>query len=115
MAVTNDFGPEDVSGEVVPLFHQLLDAHRDIEVTAACGILTIRAERRPRRSGRHHSEFRYGRFSRSFRLPGGADESQIRALYGGGILEITVGLDGDPVRPARRRVPVHVNHHISPT
>ena len=31
MAVTNDFGPEDVSGEVVPLFHQLLDAHRDIE------------------------------------------------------------------------------------
>jgi len=35
--------------------------------------------------------------------------------YGSGILEVTVGLAGDAERQARRQVPVHVNHHISPT
>ncbi len=65
--------------------------------------------------GRHHSEFRYGTFSRSFRLPATADETKIRALYGSGILEITVSLAGDAAGQARRQVPVHVNHHISPT
>lgn len=92
-----------------------VDARKDIEVTACRGTLTIRARRRPDTPGRHHSEFRYGTFTRSFRLPASADESRIRALYGSGILEVTVGLTAEAAEQARRRVHVHVNHYIDPT
>ena len=55
---------------------------------------------------RHHSEFRYGKFERSFPLPASADDRHIQAIYSHGILEITVGLrpehlkvaDGGPIQ-----------------
>jgi HSP20 family protein len=65
------------------------DPERDIEVTASRGILTIHAERREKTGTRHHSEFRYRTFARSFRLPPNAAESRIRSIYGNGILEVT--------------------------
>jgi HSP20 family protein len=91
------------------------DPERDIEVTASRGVLTIRAERREETGARHHSEFRYGTFARSFRLPPNADESRIRSIYGNGILEVTADLTTEAAQAERRRVPVMVNHHIKPT
>ena len=91
------------------------DPEHDIEVTTSRGILTIHAERREDTQGRHHSEFRYGKFARSFRLPPNADESRIRSIYGNGILEVTADLATEAAQSERRRVPVMVNHYIDPT
>jgi HSP20 family protein len=91
------------------------DPERDIEVTASRGVLTIHAERREETGARRHSEFRYGTFARSFRLPPNADESRIRSIYGNGILEVTADLTAGAGQAEGRRVPVMVNHHIKPT
>jgi HSP20 family protein len=91
------------------------DPERDIEVTASRGVLTIHAERREDTSGKHHSEFRYGTFARSFRLPPSADESRIRSIYGNGILEVTADLATEATQQERRRIPVMVNHYIDPS
>jgi HSP20 family protein len=91
-----------------------IDPEKDIEVTVAKGILTIRAERHEAATGKHHSEFRYGTFSRSVTLPASADEEQIEAIYGHGILEVTVRLvDKDADQPSRK-IPVRQNQHIKP-
>jgi len=46
-----------------------VDPERDIEITAAGDVLTVRAEHTESKQDRHHSEFRYGSFQRSVRLP----------------------------------------------
>jgi len=92
-----------------------VDPEKDIDVTAAQGILTITAERHRDTEGRHHSEFRYGTFARSFALPADADEDHIRAIYGHGILEITADLRQDAAERESKHIPVMVNHHIKPT
>jgi HSP20 family protein len=92
-----------------------VDPEKDLEVTVSDGILTIKAERRDESNGKHHSEFRYGTFSRSFTLPTGADEEHVAALYGHGILDVTVKLaDKRPDKPGRR-IPVRLDQHIQPT
>jgi HSP20 family protein len=91
------------------------DPEQDIEVTTSSGVLTIHAERREEAGGRRHSEFRYGTFARSFRLPLNADEARIRSIYGNGILEVTADLGTEASQPELRRVPVMVNHYIDPT
>lgn len=92
-----------------------VDPEKDIDVTAANGVLTIKAERHRDTPGRHHSEFRYGTFARSFALPPDADEDHIRAIYGHGILEITADLKQDAAERESRHIPVMVNQHIKPT
>ncbi len=90
-----------------------VDPESDIEVTASGRNLTIRAERREEKDGKHRSEFRYGTFSRSFTLPDGADLGQIDATYDNGILEITIPLAEKD--KAVRKVPVRLNQHIRPS
>jgi len=92
-----------------------IDPEKDIEVTVVKGILTIKAERREETSGKHHSEFRYGTFSRSMTLPTGADEEHIEATYGHGILEVTVKLTDKGEDKSSRTIPVRQNQHIKPT
>jgi HSP20 family protein len=93
-----------------------VDPEKDIEVTASRGVLTIKAVRREDTEGRHHSEFRYGTFARSFTLPANADEDHIRAIYGHGILEVTADLAKDEAADQQpRHIPVMVNHHIKPS
>ncbi|MBX6748065.1 MAG: Hsp20/alpha crystallin family protein [Micromonosporaceae bacterium] len=77
-----------------------LDPEKDIQLTVAHGVLTIHAERKEQTQTRHRTEFRYGVFERSIRLPANAEESKIKADYRNGILEITVPLT--PVETARR-------------
>lgn len=70
-----------------------IDPDKDAEVTVTDGILTIRALRSEQHEGRHHSEFRYGSYTRSLRLPDTARQDEITAIYKGGILTITVALE----------------------
>jgi len=91
-----------------------VDPDKDVEVSVAGGMLTIKAERREEKTGKHHSEFHYGTFSRSISLPEGADEHHIDAVYGHGILEVTVKLEEKEDR-SKRKIPVRPNQHIKPT
>jgi HSP20 family protein len=91
-----------------------IDPEKDLEVTEAKGILTIKANRREESHGRHHSEFHYGTFARSVTLPEGADKEHIEAVYDNGILEVTVAVAGNGAA-AERAIPVTLHHHITAT
>ena len=69
-----------------------IDPDKDVEVTVADGLLSIRAERRfeekEEKEGRTRSEFRYGAFSRTVRVPQGINVDDITASYKDGILEV---------------------------
>jgi HSP20 family molecular chaperone IbpA len=92
-----------------------LDPEKDIEVTVADGLLTIEAERREDVTNKHHSEFHYGTFSRSVTLPASADDNHVAAIYGHGILEVTVELGKDAAAKSVRRIPVSQHQHIKAT
>lgn len=69
-----------------------IEPDKDVEITVADGVLTVRAERREETKEAKRSEFRYGSFTRSFRLPEGSDEDDVTATYNNGILEVSVAL-----------------------
>lgn len=92
-----------------------IDPEKDVEVTVGKGILTIKSERREEDTSKHHSEFHYGTFSRSVTLPHGADEEHIDAVYGHGILEVTVQLADKVAEDSARKVPIRQNQHIQPS
>lgn len=91
-----------------------VDPERDIEVTMADGILTIRANRTAEQAGKIHSEFRYGSFSRRITLPIGADADHLQASYDNGVLEVVVPLKAE-AKASVRRIPVRLLQHIAPT
>ena len=81
-----------------------VDPDKDIEVAVVGDVLTIRGERREEERDRNHSEFHYGSFSRSVRLPRGATSDDVSATYGDGVLEVRL-----PMRTAEQaatKVPV---------
>lgn len=82
-----------------------IDPDKDVELTVTDGIMTIRAERTEWHEGRHHSEFRYGTYARSVRLPEGAKQEEISAAYEKGILTITVALEKE-VKPVSRTIKI---------
>lgn len=93
-----------------------IDPEKQAQITVARGILTIQAERPEGDGSTGHSEFRYGSFSRKVVLPESADETDIRAGYNNGIIEISVGLKADqPADQAGRRIPIRLMQHIKPT
>ena len=73
-----------------------VDPDQDIEITVDDGVLTLSAERRKeertKRDGGFRSEFSYGSFRRSLRLPKGASAKDVRATYRDGILVVKVPL-----------------------
>ena len=79
-----------------------IDPEKDVEVTVGSGYLTIRAERSDKTEGKHRSEFRYGSFSRTMRLPANADEDAVTASYRDGILTIAVGLKTEQKASAKK-------------
>jgi HSP20 family molecular chaperone IbpA len=70
-----------------------IDASKDVEVTVTDGVLAIRAERSEQKETQHHTEFRYGSYTRSLRLPDGAKQDAVAATYKAGILAIRVPLE----------------------
>jgi len=67
---------------------------RDIEVTVADGILTLKGEKNAveekKRENYYRQERAYGRFERSFRLPDEVQADKVEAQFKNGVL--TVGL-----------------------
>ena len=80
----------------------------NVDVSVKDGLLTISGERRSEsESGegkRHRVERRWGKFSRSFRLPENADHGGIEARAKDGVLYLTVAKQ-EKARP--RKIEVH--------
>ncbi|PYP53203.1 MAG: type III effector protein, partial [Gemmatimonadetes bacterium] len=67
----------------------------DVELTAENGVLTVRGEKKTERKegeeNRYHVvERTYGSFFRTFQLPQGIDEEQVKAEFENGILSIHI-------------------------
>lgn len=85
-----------------------VDPDKDVEITVSDGMLHLKAERRTEtkeeNEGRVRSEFRYGSYTRTLPLPKGASESDVKATYKDGILEVTVPVKQESVE--RQRVAI---------
>lgn len=79
------------------------DPDKDVTISVAGDQLSITAERTVDKHDKTHSEFFYGSFARTVRLPAGADVNAVEARYDAGILKVTV-----PVKEEAdtRRIPV---------
>jgi HSP20 family protein len=74
-----------------------IDPERDIEITVADHQLRIRGERRQEtktedKNG-YRSEVRYGSFMRTIPLPAGAHDTDVKATYLDGVLEVRVPIN----------------------
>jgi HSP20 family protein len=71
-----------------------IDPDKDVDITLSNGVLRIHAERKSERkeeqAGRTRSEFRYGSFERTLRVPDEVNVDDIKASYKDGILEVRV-------------------------
>ena len=76
-----------------------LDVDEDVDIHVEDGRLTISGHREEREENRekgaYRSEFRYGSFERTVRLPAGARVDDIEASYDDGILEVKVPVDAE--------------------
>ena len=85
-----------------------IDPDRDVEITVSDHTLRIKAERHSERREEDkkgfRSEFRYGSFLRSLPLPAGATDSDVKASYTDGVLEVRVPIS--PEITAARTVPI---------
>lgn len=50
--------------------------------------------------------FRYGTLARSFRMPDGSAEDDVRATYKGGILEVRVAMPEKPLAKAQHKIQI---------
>lgn len=82
-----------------------IDPDRDVEITVADGVLTIKAQRTEKQVENGRSEFHYGSFVRQVALPPGADEENIKASYDNGILTVRM-----PIGEARSSRKILVEH-----
>lgn len=67
----------------------------DVEITAENGVLTIRGEKHVERKEGDESRYQviertYGTFMRTFQLPQGVDEDQIKAEFDNGVLSLHI-------------------------
>ena len=71
-----------------------VDVAKDVNVEVQDRDLVISGERRDERreetEGRRFSEFRYGRFTRSFQLPANVSAEAVSASYDAGVLTVRV-------------------------
>ncbi len=82
-----------------------MDPEKDIHIAVEGNELSITAERTVEKHDKSHSEFSYGSFARTIRLPVGAAVDKVSAAYDSGILEVTVPVS----EPAEsRKIPVDV-------
>ncbi len=86
-----------------------MDPDKDIHITMEGNELSITAERSVAKHDKTHSEFSYGSFARTVRLPASAAADKISARYDAGILEVTVPL---AEQPESRQIPVQVTEKV---
>ncbi|MFJ3636004.1 Hsp20/alpha crystallin family protein [Streptomyces sp. NPDC090112] len=82
-----------------------MDPEKDIEITVDGDTLTISAEHTENTEDKDHSEFRYGSFRRSVRLPGQIPPDGVEAAYEDGILTVRVPMEPEPA-VGRRSIPI---------
>ena len=79
---------------------------KDVAVTLASGLLTIRGERKSEREERkdnyYLAERSYGTFQRSLRLPDTIDESKLEARFDKGVLKVTAPKRPEAVKAEKR-------------
>ncbi|BCW19358.1 Hsp20/alpha crystallin family protein [Pseudarthrobacter enclensis] len=87
-----------------------IDPDKDVDVSVADGVLTIKAERQEKSEHKdkdgYRSEFRYGSFVRRLPLPGGVQQNDVTASYKDGLLEVRAPLPAQTQEPAAAKVPV---------
>ncbi|MFI9600214.1 MULTISPECIES: Hsp20/alpha crystallin family protein [Streptomyces] len=81
-----------------------IDPAKDVEITVEENMLTLRAERIEESTQKHRTEFLYGTFARSVRLPAGARGDEANAEYKDGVLTITVPVPEE--KTGTRTIPV---------
>lgn len=85
-----------------------IDPDEDVEISMSDHTLHLRAERhsatRTDDKKGYRSEFRYGSFARSVRLPAGASASDVKATYADGILEVRIPIDTEDAQA--HKIPV---------
>ncbi|GGN48692.1 hypothetical protein GCM10011579_001610 [Streptomyces albiflavescens] len=81
-----------------------IDPSKDVEISVTDDVLTLRAERNEETTEKRHTEFRYGTFARSVRLPAGAKGDEATAEYKDGVLTITVPVP--QTKTGTRTIPV---------
>jgi HSP20 family protein len=78
----------------------------DLDISHANGMLTVRAEKRQERREEkdrvHISERRYGSFQRTFRVPDGIDEENIKAKFKDGVLKLELPKTESAKRAGRK-------------
>jgi HSP20 family protein len=81
-------------------------AEKDVTVTLADGLLTVKGEKRSEteeKKGNYHvAERSYGSFQRSIRLPESVDDARLAAHMDNGVLKITAQKKPEAVRAERR-------------
>jgi HSP20 family molecular chaperone IbpA len=82
-----------------------IDPDKDVDIAIEGGLLTVKAERREEKKEGGRSEFRYGTFTRTVRLPEGAVEDDVTASYHDGILEIKAPI-AEQKSPTAKHIPV---------
>lgn len=86
-----------------------IDPDKDVEVSIAGAVLTITAERheedKGEREGASFSEFRYGSFTRTVRVPEGTSVKDVTASYTDGILTVVVPMPEEK-KPETVKVPI---------
>ena len=79
---------------------------KDVSVTLANGVLTIKGEKKQSREQKgedfYRSERSYGAFERSLRLPDTIDEAKVDAKFDKGVLTITAAKKPEAVKAERR-------------
>ena len=67
---------------------------KDIEISVADGVLTVKGEKKEQREERdrnyYRTERRYGSFQRAFELPPSVDQGKIEAKFERGVLTLTL-------------------------
>jgi HSP20 family protein len=79
---------------------------KDVDVTLANGLLTIRGEKKDEREEKgetyYRSERSFGSFERTLRLPDTIDDSQVEARFDKGVLTITAPKRPEAVKTERK-------------
>lgn len=86
-----------------------IDPEKDVDITLTGDQLRITVRREEKSEHRdkegYRSEFRYGTFSRAVTLPGFADQTDVKASYRDGVLEVRVPLPEETTQQ-QRKIPV---------
>ncbi len=78
-----------------------MDPDNDISITVDDNLITVSAEHSEGKEDKEHSEFRYGSFRRTVRLPGTIPADDVEASYADGILTIRVPMPEEETTSVR--------------